>query len=106
MDRIYDSNVSATPPNISYPGSYGFTQENSNLTNFDPTVPGAFWYHYVTESIRNVIVAAGLTPDGMNLTQFYQAVAIIVGSITQPTLEFREDYTIELREDYSYEERE
>jgi len=80
MDRVYGANVSVTPPVTPFPGKYGFTQGNSELTQFLPTSPGSFWFNYITESFRNVIVAAGLTPDLKNFGQFYQAVEILIAS--------------------------
>lgn len=80
MDRVYAENVSAIPPVVPYPGSYGFVQGSPELTQFAPTIPSAFWFYYVTESIRNVIVGAGLTPDPTNVNQFNQAVDIIVAA--------------------------
>lgn len=79
MDRAYQTNVSATQTPIPYPGSFGFVQGSTDLSQFNPTSPGAFWFFYVTESIRNVIVAAGLTPDPQNVNQFYQALIILKG---------------------------
>lgn len=78
MDRVYSDNVSTIPPVIPFPGSYGFTQGSPELTQFAPTLPSAYWFYYVTESMRNVVVGAGLTPDPTNVNQFYQAVALIV----------------------------
>ena len=78
MDRVYGSNVSGTLPIVPFPGSFGFVQGNDELVQFIPTEPGAFWFYYITESIRNVVVAAGLTPDPQNLGQFYQAVEILI----------------------------
>lgn len=77
MDRFYESNVSSVVTPIPYPGDFGYVQGNIALSQFDPTNPGAFWYYWLTESIRNVIVAAGLTPDPLDRTQFYKAVEII-----------------------------
>lgn len=77
MDHVFFSGVAPVVTPIPYPGDIGFVQGNLNLTQFDPTNPGAFWYYWFTESIRNVIVAAGLMPDPLNRTQFYQAVEII-----------------------------
>jgi hypothetical protein len=77
MDRFYQSGVSTVVTPIPYPGNYGFAQGSAALPQFNPTNPGAFWYYYVTESMRNVIVAAGLTPDPLDHNQFYKAVEII-----------------------------
>ncbi len=77
MDRVYQSDVSQTPPAAPFPGSAGFPQSAVEWANFDPTTVGPYFYHYVAESLRTVIVAAGLTPDPLNLQQFAQAIAIL-----------------------------
>ena len=77
MDRQYQSSVGSLPPITPFPGIYGYTQGLASLPQFGPTNPGAFWFYYITESIRNVVVAAGLTPDPSNLSQFAQALELI-----------------------------
>lgn len=77
MDRIYESDVSQTPTPTPFPGSEGYAQSSVPWASFDPTVPGPYFYFYITESMRAVIVAAGLVPDPHDLTQFYRAVEII-----------------------------
>jgi len=104
MDRVYQAGVSSVPPAAPFPGATGSAQGSAALADFAFTTPGAFWFYHVTESIRNVVVAAGLTPDPTNLTQFAQALRLLAG--LDPAFELREDFSIELREDYSYEERE
>jgi hypothetical protein len=104
MDRVYQAGVSSVPPAAPFPGATGSAQGHPALPTFTPTSPGAFWFYHVTESMRNVIVAAGLTPDASNLTQFAHAIQILAGR--DPGYELREDFSIELREDFSYEARE
>ena len=77
MDRVYQSNVNSTPVSPPSAGSYGYTQSSVDWYDFDPTVPGPYVNQYISESLRNVIVAAGLTPDPTNLNQLYQAISII-----------------------------
>jgi hypothetical protein len=77
MDRVYQSDVSATPPAVPFPGAVGFAQSAVDWANFTPTTVGAYYYHYITESLLTVIVAAGLTPDPSNLRQFAQALDIL-----------------------------
>ena len=104
MDRLFQAGTSSVPPAAPFPGSTGGAQGSPSLPNFDPTSPGAFWFYHVTESIRNVIVGAGLVPDPSNLTQFAEALRILAN--VDPAFELREDFSLELREDYSFEERE
>lgn len=77
MDRVYQSDVSQTPPAAPFPGVVGFTQSAVPWADFNPTKPSPHFYHFVSESIRTVIVAAGLTPDPLNLGQFAQAIEIL-----------------------------
>lgn len=104
MDRVFQAGASSTPPEVPFPGATGSAQGSPTLPTFNPTTPGAFWYFHVTESIRNVVVGAGLVPDANNLRQFAQAIQFLAS--LDPAFELREDFTFELREDFSYEERE
>ena len=79
MDRVYQSNVSATPTPVPTPGSYGFVQSDVPLPTFDPTSPDPWFFFYVTESFLEVIVGAALTPDATNLHQLRDAVFILAG---------------------------
>lgn len=72
MDRLFESNVSVSAPAMPSPGAAGFPQNGG--AGSSPTVPGAYWFHMTTESMRNVVVGAGLTPDAGDLTLFFQAI--------------------------------
>lgn len=75
MDRIFESNSTGTPPAPPEPGAPGFPQNGAGGTS--PTVPGAYWFHMITDSLRNVITTAGLTPDHTDLTLLAQAVVAL-----------------------------
>lgn len=77
MDRIFESNASATPTPVPVPGSYGFPVGDPTLPGFTPTEPGPWFYEWMTESTMNVIDYAGITPDGNVLTQLRDAIKII-----------------------------
>ena len=77
MDRIYQSDVSQTPTPPPIPGSEGFPQSAVEWGSYAPTEPGAYFYFYVAESIRAVIVASGQIPDPLDLHQFAKAVEIL-----------------------------
>ncbi len=77
MDRVYQSDVSTTPPAEPFPGAVGFSQSAVAWASFTPTTAGPYYYHYITESLITVIEAAGLTPDPQNLHQFAQALEIL-----------------------------
>jgi hypothetical protein len=49
------------------------------------TVPGPYWYHMVTEEIRNAIAGAGITPDSADLNQLHDALAAVLTNATRFT---------------------
>lgn len=80
MNRVWESDSQVTPP--ATPGSFstGYPTDGNLLTSVPPTNPGAWWYHMITEEIRNVIGAAGLTPNGASITQLLAALEVLYGS--------------------------
>lgn len=85
MDRAFSSGASASPPTPPASPSIGYPTSGNPGTGTPPTKPGAYWYHMMTEEIRNVLVAAGLTPEQGNLTQLLQALRSAGVFQTQPT---------------------
>lgn len=75
MDRHWDANGAASAP---------ATPSNSLGSNVypqggaAPSQPGPFWFHQVTEEIRGVIVAAGITPSRGDLTQLADAIVALL----------------------------
>lgn len=86
MDHVYQANVSTVSPAAPVPGSSGHVQSDPPLPSYTPTTPGPYWYWHKTESIRNVIIAAGLTPDPQNLYQLRDAIAILASYVPVPGL--------------------
>lgn len=78
MDRIFESSVSATPPAQPSAGASGFPQNGNADT--PPTTPGAYWFHMITESLRNVIVGAELSPSAGDLWLLLHAIQTIAAS--------------------------
>jgi hypothetical protein len=72
MDHVYQSGATGTPPALPSSPSSGYPQAGST-----PTVPGPFWYHMITEEIRAVLVAAGVTPAAATLTQLRDAIRLL-----------------------------
>lgn len=72
MDRCFAANTSATPPAVPASPATGYPQ--SGGAGGSPTQPGAYWYHMITESLRNVIAGAGLTPSASDLTLLDDAI--------------------------------
>ena len=79
MREAYRSGAVSDAPPSSGASSVGFPN--------DDTVPGAYWYHSVSQEIINVILRANLTPDGADLTQLRQAVdALITAGVAGVTI--------------------
>lgn len=80
MRHAYRSGAVADAPPAAGASSVGFPA--------DATVPGARWYHAVTSEIVNAIMAAGITPDGADLTQLSAAIsariAVAINAIDLP----------------------
>lgn len=73
MDRAFASGASGTPPTAPASPSIGYPTNGNAGTGTPATKPGEYWYHMITEEMRAVIAAAGLTPSQSNLTQLLQA---------------------------------
>lgn len=77
MDSVYGSNVSGTAPAAPAVPLVGFPRAGNSLTGEKATRPGPYWFHMITQEQRNVVVAAGLTPDPGDLTQLVQAIQLL-----------------------------
>lgn len=80
MDRAFSSGASGTPPSAPGSPSTGYATSGNPGTGTPATKPGAYWYHMVTEELRALIVAAGLTPDHTNTSQIAQAVQAMIAA--------------------------
>lgn len=86
MDRAFASGAAGVPPTAPVAPSIGYSTPGDPATSTPATKPGKWWYHMVTEEIRAVIVAAGLTPDHTNVAQLAQAIQQLInaGGIKMP----------------------
>lgn len=82
MDRAYLSNTSGSAPTAPASPATGYPQSGNPQTATQATRPGPYWYHMITESIRNVLVAAGLSPAQTDLTLLTQAVTKLASTQT------------------------
>jgi phage-related tail fiber protein len=78
--RNFSSGTSASPPTPLASPSVGYPTAGNPGTGTPATKPGAYWYHQVGEELRNLILAAGLTPSDAALTQVSQAVQILIAA--------------------------
>lgn len=77
VDRVYQCNATAAPPAAPDAPSEGYPTNGNPAGAIPATIPGAYWYYMITESLRNVIVAAGLDPDHEDLGQLVAALAAL-----------------------------
>lgn len=73
MDRAFESGAVAIPPTVPAVPSVGFPTGGNPVGGVPATKPGAHWFHMVTEELRALIVAGGLTPSPSVLDQLLQA---------------------------------
>lgn len=73
MDRAFASGSSASAPTAPASPSIGYATAGNPGSGTPPTKPGPWWYHMVTEELRGIIAAAGLTPSQSDITQLLQA---------------------------------
>lgn len=80
MDRYWEANAITSPPPAPDRTAGGYPTDGNPTTATPPTTPGAWWYHAITEEIRNAIIKLGGTPD---FTQVDQLANAIVASVTK-----------------------
>ena len=78
MDRVFEQGAIASPPSPPATPSSGYPTAGDPATGQMPTQPGPYWFHMMTEELRNAIVAAGLTPDHTQLTQLRDAINALI----------------------------
>lgn len=79
MDRVFESGAAASPPSAPASPSNGYAT-SGNPGGTPATTPGAWWYHMITEELRAVVAAAGLTPDHTDLSQLSSAISALIGA--------------------------
>lgn len=78
MDHAYKLNASATPPAFPASFSVGYPQPASVDGSTPPTYPGAWMWYALVEEMRNVILAAGMTPSAAAVNQVSLAVQSMI----------------------------
>jgi len=86
MDRTFASGAAGSPPSAPASPSSGYPTAGNPGTGTPATKTGPWWYYMMTEEVRAVIVAAGMTPDYTNVGQLVQAIQklISIGGIKMP----------------------
>lgn len=77
VDRVYQRNTSDSAPQPPADPSIGYPTAGNPAQGVPATIPGPYWYHMITESLRRVVVEAGLTPDHEDLGQVVEALQVM-----------------------------
>jgi hypothetical protein len=67
--RSYQAGAIGTAPTAPASPSVGYPTNGNPGTGTPATQPGEYWFYQIGEEIRNVLVAAGVTPVLATLTQ-------------------------------------
>jgi len=82
MDRYFQADAVNSLPDLTKLVSEGYPTNGDPALGIPATMPGEAWFYAITEELRNVIVAAGLTPDKLNVAQLSSAInSLITGSV-------------------------
>jgi hypothetical protein len=74
MDRYWKLHTADDAPAVPETNAGGFPVDDVPSSGVKGTVPGAWWYHCVTEEIRNAISRLGVTPDWTKTDQLGLAI--------------------------------
>ena len=74
MDNVWQANVSGTAPTPVTPTA-GYPTETGT-----PTIPGAYWFHMITQELLAVITGAGITPAYGVLNQVDTAINSLIST--------------------------
>jgi hypothetical protein len=78
MQRVKTATAVTSKPAYSETGTPGYFVNGDAVAGTPATVPGQDWFNMVQEELRNLVVAAGLTPSATDDTQLAQAVAELI----------------------------
>jgi hypothetical protein len=78
MDRYNRGAGSASAPSAPAAADNPYFTEGNPTLGVPATQPGPWWFHMITEELRAVIVAAGLTPDHEDLDQLSEAIQALI----------------------------
>ena len=69
----WTANAIETPPDLTALVSSGYPTNGDPSKGIPPTLPGAPWFHWITQSLASVIVGNGLTLDQTKTDQLLGA---------------------------------
>jgi hypothetical protein len=74
VDRYWKANTAIGAPTVPANNAGGYPADGDASAGIDGTVPGAWWFHSITEELRNAIVSLGGTPDWTQTDQLADAI--------------------------------
>jgi len=74
VDRVYQRNAIQSAPPVPSAPSVGYPTDGDSSQSVPATAPGSYWFYMITESLRRVIVDAGLTPNHEELGRLSEAI--------------------------------
>lgn len=80
MDRVFESGAVLVAPPAPPTPSTGYPTGGNPGGGVPATKPGPWWYHMITEEMRAIVAAAGLTPDHTVVNQLLQALPAALAS--------------------------
>lgn len=75
MDRYWKTSAVTDAPAVPDSNAGGYPADGNAAVGIDGTVPGAWWYHLVTEELRGAILKLGGVPDWTRTDQLGAAIA-------------------------------
>lgn len=72
-NRVFETGAVGGAPTAPAVPSVGYPTDGNPLLGIDATWPGSYWFHQLSEELRAVIVAAGITPNHTVLNQLLLA---------------------------------
>lgn len=87
MDRIHHPSAIATPPDVDAHATPGYPTEGNPGGGIEATIMTAWIGHTLIEEQRNVLLAAGITPDKATLDQLTQAIRRLSGGVATAALD-------------------
>lgn len=85
MDRAFESGAVVVAPSVPAVPSVGYPTGGNPVGGVPATKPGPYWFHMLTEEMRAVIVAGGVTPDAAVLNQLLQSLPAALASRPEMT---------------------